>query len=105
MSGKTQRRLAAILVSDVVGCSRMMESDATGTLHCLSQVVDGTFDRLIAHRDGRVVKLADDGVLAEFASVVDGASGVIGQQKQTPDNALAPFRVGINVDDIIVQGR
>ena len=64
------RRLAAILVADVVGFSRMMERDETGTLAALKAHRGELIEPKIAEHHGRVVKLMGDGILAEFASLV-----------------------------------
>ncbi len=66
-----QRRLAAILAADVVGYSRMMREDETGTLAQLKVLRKEVFDPRIAEHNGRIVKTTGDGVLVEFASAVD----------------------------------
>ena len=67
-----ERRLAAILVADVVGYSRLMGEDEVGTLARLKAAREEVLHPLIAEHHGRVVKLMGDGLLVEFASVVDG---------------------------------
>ena len=66
-----ERRLAAILATDVVGYSRLMGDDEEGTLVRLKAHRDEITDPAIARHKGRIVKLMGDGMLAEFASVVD----------------------------------
>ena len=66
-----ERRLAAILVADVVGYSRMMGEDEAGTLARLKDCRREVIDPAIAQYHGRVIKLMGDGALVEFASVVD----------------------------------
>ncbi len=66
-----ERRLAAILVADVVGYSRLMGEDEEGTLARLKAHRDEVADPAIAKHNGRIVKLMGDGMLAEFASIVD----------------------------------
>ena len=66
---RTQRRLAAILAADVVGYSRLMAEDETGTLNALKQIRAELTDPAIAAHQGRIVKLMGDGVLVEFPSV------------------------------------
>ena len=65
-----ERRLAAILAADVVGYSRLMGRDEGATLAALNAHRRELIDREIASRGGRIVKLAGDGMLVEFASVV-----------------------------------
>ncbi len=68
---RAQRRLAAILAADVVGYSRMMREDETGTLAQLKTLRKEVFDPRIADHNGRIVKTTGDGVLVEFTSAVD----------------------------------
>jgi adenylate cyclase len=65
------RRLAAILAADVVGYSRLMGADEEGTLEHLKALRRGLVDPKIAEHHGRIVKTTGDGLLVEFASVVD----------------------------------
>ena len=69
-----QRRLAAILSADVVGYSRLMAADETGTLGRLKDLRRDVIDPIIAAHSGRIVKLMGDGPLVEFASVVDAVT-------------------------------
>jgi adenylate cyclase len=76
-----QRRLAAILAADVVGYSRLMEADETGTLGALKTLRRELVDPRMATYRGRVVKLMGDGTLAEFPSVVDALACAIDVQE------------------------
>jgi class 3 adenylate cyclase len=69
---RVQRGLAAILPADVVGYSRLVDLDEEGTLAVLTTHRTEMIEPCIAEHRGRVVKMTGDGVLAEFASVVDG---------------------------------
>ena len=69
-----ERRLAAILAADVVGSTRLMGLDEAGTLRHLNELRQKILDPLIAEHNGRTVKLMGDGMLVEFASVVETAS-------------------------------
>ena len=106
---RVQRRLAAILAADVVGYSRLMGEDETGTLNALKQHRAALIDPTIAEHRGRIVKLMGDGVLVEFASVVDAVEcavsiqrGMIERNVGTPDNKRITFRIGVNLGDIII---
>ena len=66
-----ERRLAAILADDVVGYSRLMGADEDGTIAALKALHADLIDPKIAEHHGHIVKLMGDGILAEFASVVD----------------------------------
>ncbi len=85
---RVPRRLAAILATDVVGFSRLMEADESGTLAQLKSLREDIFDVGLAKHNGRVVKTMGDGVLAEFASAVDAVQHAVNVQ-----NALASGRV------------
>ncbi len=105
-----QRRLAAILAADVVGYSRLMGEDESGTLDRLQAHRRELIDPAIAARGGRMVKLMGDGTLVEFASVVDAVQCAVEiQRAMTLRNAEVPeawriaFRIGINLGDIIVE--
>ncbi len=77
---KMERRLAAILSADVVGYSRLMGMDETGTLGSLRAHSAELIDPTIAAHNGRVVKLMGDGLLVEFASAIDAVECAIAVQ-------------------------
>ncbi len=106
-----ERRLAAILAADVVGYTRLMGADETGTLRRLTELRQQVLEPLIAEHHGRVVKLMGDGLLVEFASVVDALTCAVGWQNdvaareaETDEDRRLQFRIGINIGDIIVEG-
>ncbi len=106
-----ERRLAAILAADVVGYTRLMGADEAGTLHRVTSLRGEIIEPLIARHHGRVVKLMGDGLLVEFASVVDAVTCAVAWQDgvtaheagREPDGRIS-FRIGINLGDIIVEG-
>ncbi len=101
----TQRRLAAVLAADVVGYSRLMAEDETGTLTALRTHRKELFDPQTAKRGGRIVKLMGDGTLVEFTSVVDAVECAIAiQQALSKDDSSIKLRIGINLGDIIIDG-
>ena len=69
-----ERRLAAILMADVVGYSHLMEADEAGTLQAVKQHRREVIEPAIAANKGRLVKLMGDGILVEFASVLDAVN-------------------------------
>jgi adenylate cyclase len=95
-----ERRLAAILAADVVGYSRMMGADETGTLARLSALRRDRIEPLIAEHRGRVFKLMGDGILAEFPSVVDAVACAVAWQKAMAGEDLL-FRIAVNLGDVI----
>jgi class 3 adenylate cyclase/pimeloyl-ACP methyl ester carboxylesterase len=106
-----QRRLAAILAADVVGYSRLMGVDEIGTITALKSHRRELIDSGIAEHRGRIVKTTGDGMLVEFASVVDAVGCAVSIQRSMfrRNAAIAPekqivFRIGINVGDIIIDG-
>jgi len=105
------RRLAAILAADVVGYSRLMGADEEGTHERLKAHLRELVDPKIREHHGRIVKTTGDGVLAEFASVVDAVrcAGEIQRAMADRDLDLAEerrlrFRIGVNLGDVIVDG-
>ena len=104
------RRLAAILVADVAGYSRLMGENEEGTLAALIAHREELIDPCINEHRGRIVKSTGDGLLVEFPSVVDAVRcSTRIQERMTERNADAPknrridFRIGINLGDIIVR--
>ena len=104
-----QRRLVAVLAADVAGYSRLMGADEEGTLAQLKTLRKTLVDPKIAAHRGRIVKTTGDGLLVEFASVVDAARGaaeiqhaMVKQNGSVPQNKRIEFRIGIHVGDIIV---
>ena len=107
---RVERRLAAILAADVAGNSRLMEEDEEGTHAALTALRRELTDPKIKEHRGRIVKTTGDGLLVEFASVVDAVRcAVEAQQAMTERNADVPagrriaFRIGIHQGDIIVE--
>jgi class 3 adenylate cyclase/TolB-like protein/Tfp pilus assembly protein PilF len=105
------RRLAAILIADVSGYSRMMERDEEGTHARLREVRAQVTDPAIARRGGRIVRTAGDGMLVEFASAVEALSCAVEIQREMAarNRGLAvdsriDYRIGINLGDIIFDG-
>ncbi len=100
-----ERRLAAILAADVVGYSRLMGADEAGTLAAMRTLRKDTIEPLIASHRGRIVKLMGDGVLAEFASVVDAVECALAWQmeRQAAEDQTLRFRIGVNLGDIIFE--
>ena len=108
---KFARRLAAILAADMVGYSRLIRLDEDGTLAALKSLREEVIDPQIAEHNGRIVKLMGDGMLNEFASVVDAVSAGVGIQRAIaarnaglPEDRKMVFRVGINLGDVVVDG-
>src|SRR5260370_28428456 len=111
MGKAMQRRLAAILAADVVGYSRLMGSNEIGTLTSLKSHRRALVDPAIAEHRGRIVKTTGDGMLVEFASVVDAVACAVNIQRgmamrnaDVPEEKQIIFRIGINVGDIIIDG-
>jgi TolB-like protein/Flp pilus assembly protein TadD len=105
---ETRRRLAAILAADVVGFSRLIQLDEDGTIAALTRHRRDTIDPLIAAHGGRVFKTMGDGLLAEFASVVEAvrcAAAIQDQltqiNREVPADRRLEFRVGVNMGDVL----
>jgi len=109
---RVQRRLAAILAADVAGYSRLMGADEEGTLAALKGLRRELADPKIKEHRGRIVKTTGDGLLVEFASVVDAVRCAVEVQQEmaernvgVPEEQRIQFRIGINLGDIIKDGR
>jgi len=106
-----ERHLAAILAADVVGYSALMERDEAGTFARLKAGRQQLFEPEIERHHGRIFKLMGDGLLAEFASVVDAVECAVALQRGLAErNASVPeaerfqVRIGINLGEVIVEG-
>ena len=93
----------AILAADVVGYSRMIGADETGTLASLRTLRRDVVEPLVAENGGRVFKTTGDGLLAEFPSTVQALRCAIGVQEQLRGGDLQ-LRVGVHQGDVVVEG-
>jgi class 3 adenylate cyclase/TolB-like protein/Tfp pilus assembly protein PilF len=106
---RVERRLAAILAADVVGYSRLMGRDETGTRARLNAALAEVIRPAIAAHRGRLFKTMGDGLLAEFASVVDAVDCAVEIQRamrRRAEGVADPLvlRIGVNLGDVIVEG-
>jgi class 3 adenylate cyclase len=108
---RAERRLAAIMAADIVGYSRLMETDEAATLAAIKALRADVIDPLLREHSGRVVKLMGDGALVEFRSVVDAVNcavamqtGVAAYQAAAPPERRIVFRIGVNLGDVVVEG-
>lgn len=106
-----ERRLAAILVTDMVGYSRLMGLDEKGTIARQKAHRAEVFEPRISQHGGRIVKSTGDGLLVEFPSVVDAVTCAFGVQCElagrdvdVPEDRRIQYRIGINLGDIVVDG-
>lgn len=106
-----ERRLAAILAADMVGYSRLMAADETGTIERQKAHRKILIDPTITKYGGRIVKTTGDGILVEFGSVVDAVQCAVDVQRamvereaQVPEDTRIAYRVGINLGDIVIDG-
>ena len=108
---REQRKLAAIFAADVVGYSRLMGRDESGTLARLRKHRKELLEPALARYGGRLVKLTGDGALAEFPSAVDALSAAIEFQQAAADTSgrhpeaeRIVLRIGLHLGDLIVDG-
>src|SRR5215831_8906168 len=109
---RTQRRLATILAADVVGYSRLMGADEVGTLAALKARRSEVLEPLVVQHQGRVFKVAGDGVLVEFTSAVNAVQcavdlqhGMAAANDGQPEERHIVLRIGVNLGDVMVEGR
>ncbi len=102
------RKLAAILVADIVGFSRLAGADEDRILARLRTLRSDLIDPSISVHNGRVVKRTGDGVLVEFRSVVDAVrcgiemqNGLIERNAGLPEDRRIQFRIGIHLGDVV----
>src|SRR5215472_10530112 len=106
-----QRRLAAILATDVVGYSRMMQADEAGTLAALKVRRTNILQPLVSKHRGRIIKVMGDGVLIEFGSAVNAVACALELQDAMAmantglqEDRRIILRIGINLGDVMVEG-
>ena len=109
-SERIERRLTAILAADVAGYSRLVEADEEGTLSQWKALWGTVIEPKIKEHRGRIARVIGDGILAEFASVIDAVRCAVEVQRSVAErNANAPqdkrieFRVGINFGELIIE--
>jgi class 3 adenylate cyclase len=108
---ETRRRLAAILAADAVGFSRLVELDEDATVAQFEQHRADHIDPLVRRFGGRIFKTTGDGLLAEFASVVEAVrcalaiqEGMAERLAAIPEDRRLPFRIGVNLGDVLAVG-
>ncbi len=108
---KEKRRLAAILSADMVGYSRLMEVDESGTIARQKSVRNELIDPEIIAHGGRIVKTTGDGILVEFPSIIEAVKfstklqrAMVVREEKTPENKRIQYRIGINLGDIVIDG-
>lgn len=111
MSEKVQRKLAAIVAADVVGYSRLMGADETGTISALSSLRSEVIDPLINGHGGRIVKIMGDGLLLEFHSIIAATEFALATQESNirrnanvADETVMRLRIGVHIGDVIIDG-
>lgn len=107
---KVQRRLGAVLAADVVGYSRLIGEDEAGTRERFISNLQDVIEPAIDEHQGRIVKTLGDGLLGEFASVVDAVECAVAIQKgmqqrnaDKPADRRMDFRIGVNLGDLIIE--
>ena len=107
---RAERRLAAILAADVAGYSRLMGEDEAGTYERVRAHRKELFEPEIELHHGRVFKLTGDGLLAEFASLVEAVvcavalqRGMAERNSEVPDDQRIDVRIGLHVGDVILE--
>ncbi|MBT7755775.1 MAG: tetratricopeptide repeat protein [Rhodospirillaceae bacterium] len=111
MTEGTQRKLAAIMSADVVGYSRLMGADETGTLAAMRAHRSELWNPVIEQYGGRVVGTAGDSILVEFASAVAAVEssiavqrGMIERNAELPEERRMLLRIGVNIGEVVMDG-
>src|SRR4051794_33790118 len=110
-TARVERRLAAILAADVVGYSRLMERDETGTFERLKRLRHELVEPVLERHGGRFVDLKGDGAIVEFQSAVAAVEAAVAiqhampeQDPELPKDRRIRYRIGINLGEVIVDG-
>src|SRR5437868_13991697 len=109
---QTKRKLAAVLAADIAGYSRLRGADQESTLARLKLLRRELIDPKSRQHHGRIVKTTGDGILIEFLSVVDAVrcaielqEGMLERNADLPQEQRMEFRVGVNLGDVMIEGR
>jgi adenylate cyclase len=109
MTSSSTRRLAAVMIADVAGYSRLMEGDEAGTHARLRQIRAEVTDTAVLRHGGRIVRTVGDGMLVEFPSARSALQAAIeiqrtmaGRNRGLPPHERIDHRIGINLGDILV---
>jgi len=100
---KSERRLAAIMVTDIAGYSSLMQSDEAGTFVALG-AMRGAAERLVGQHRGRIANTAGDSILAEFTSALDAIDCALALQDMSPQQGTVTelrARIGIHLGDVL----
>src|SRR5690242_18157511 len=103
---KPDHRLAAIMATDVVGYSRLMQSNEADALAALTTIRDATQNQIKQHR-GRIANTAGDSVLAEFGSAVEAVNCAMALQQELSARAQGDafqVRIGVHLGDVVDKG-
>jgi len=110
--GNIERRLSTVLMADVVGYSRLMGTNEAQTLRALQEHQFAVVNPTIGQHRGRIVKEMGDGILVEFNSVVDAVEcailiqeGIMLRNAEVPEDQRIRFRIGVNLGDLLVDGK
>lgn len=108
---RLKRRLAAIMIAEVVGFSRLVEANEEGALAAILRHRQELLDLTIARHNGRIFKSTGDCLLIEFASAIDAVQcaveiqrGMAERNSGIPEDRHIRFRIGINLGDVIIEG-
>ena len=100
---RPDRRLAAVMATDVVGYSSLMQSDEAAALSALTAIREASLKQIREHR-GRIANTAGDSVLAEFGSAEEAVNCAIALQRELADSTQHPdlqIRVGVHIGDVV----
>jgi TolB-like protein len=98
-----QRRLAAILIADVVDYSRLMGEDEARTLAALTELRRELFEPVVNARGGKVIKRLGDGWIVEFPSISDATASAIEVQEGLENHQIIRLRIGVHIGDVTFQ--
>ncbi|MBT5457755.1 MAG: hypothetical protein HOK82_14200, partial [Rhodospirillaceae bacterium] len=99
-----ERRLAAILVADMVDYSRLMGEDETRTLAALTELRRDLFEPVVSARGGKIIKRMGDGWIVEYPNISDATASAIEIQEGLSDHEIIQLRIGVHIGDVTFQG-
>ncbi len=98
-----ERRLAAILVADMVGYSKLMGEDEARTLAALAELRQELFEPVVTARGGKVIKRMGDGWIVEYPNIADATASAVEVQEGLSNHEVIQLRIGVHIGDVTFQ--
>ena len=97
------RQLAAIMFTDIVGYTAMMQEDEMAAMNC-RQKLKQKLEEVVAAHQGRIIEFRGDGAMCSFTSTIQGVKAALSLQSDMQTSPVVPLRIGMHTGDVIFEG-